>query len=59
MASVAHTQLAQWGAPIASHVVNGAATFDLRGRTGAAILVWITDLGRNQSVAVGEARLTA
>jgi len=59
VASVAHTQLAQWGTPIASHVVNGAATFDLRGRTGAAILVWITDLGRNQSVAVGEARLTA
>jgi hypothetical protein len=59
VASTAHAQLAQWGAPVASHVVNGSATFDLHGRTGAAILVWITDLGRNQSVAVGEADLTA
>jgi serine/threonine-protein kinase len=59
VAPAAHAQLAQWGTPVASHVVNGTTTFDLRGRTGAAILVWITDLGPNQSVAVGEAHLTA
>jgi eukaryotic-like serine/threonine-protein kinase len=53
------TELAQWGAPVASHVVNGTTTFDLHGRQGAAVLVWITDLGRNQAVAVGEATLTA
>jgi serine/threonine-protein kinase len=29
-------QLSQWGSPVASHVVNGAATFDLHGRTGAS-----------------------
>ena len=53
------SQLAQWGSPVASHVVNGATTFDLHGRAGSAVLVWITDLGRNQSVAVGEATLTS
>jgi hypothetical protein len=58
VAPTSHAQLAQWGAPVASHVVNGTTTFDLHGRTGGAVLVWITDLGRNQSVAVGEARLT-
>jgi serine/threonine-protein kinase len=51
-------QLADWGQPVVSHVVNGTTSFDLRGRSGAAVLVWITDLGHNQSVAVGEARLT-
>jgi hypothetical protein len=43
---------------VGSHVVNGTVSFDLHGRTGAAVLVWITDLGHNQSVAIGEARLT-
>jgi len=52
------TQLSQWGTPVASHVVDGNATFDLHGRTGGAVLVWITDLGRNQSVSVGEATLS-
>jgi serine/threonine-protein kinase len=52
-------QLSQWGSPVASHVVNGQTTIDLRGRTGGAVLVWITDLGRNQSVSVGEATLTS
>jgi serine/threonine protein kinase len=53
------SQLAQWGAPAASHVINGPTTFDLHGKSGSAVLVWITDLGRNQSVAVAEARLTS
>ena len=59
VASGPKSQLSQWGAPIASHVVNGTATFDLHGRTGGAVLVWITDLGRNQSVSVGEATLSS
>jgi eukaryotic-like serine/threonine-protein kinase len=59
VASGAKSQLSQWGTPVASHVVNGSTTFDLRGRTGSAVLVWITDLGRNQSVSVGEATLTS
>jgi len=59
VAANAKSQLSQWGTPIGSRVVNGTTTFDLHGRTGAAVLVWITDLGRNQSVAVGEATLTS
>jgi serine/threonine-protein kinase len=58
VAPTAKSDLPQWGAPVASHVVNGTTTFDLRGRTGGAVLVWITDLGRNQSVTVGEATLS-
>jgi serine/threonine-protein kinase len=58
VAPTSHAQLAQWGAPVGSHVVNGTTTFDLHGHTGGAVLVWITDLGRNQSVDIGEARLT-
>ena len=57
-APTAYPALAQWGAPLASQVVDGPATFDLHGRTGGAVLVWITDLGPNQAVAVAEARLT-
>ena len=53
------SQLSQWGTPVASHAVNGLTTFDLHGRTGTAVLVWITDLGRNQSVSVGEATLAS
>jgi hypothetical protein len=59
VAPAPRAQLAQWGQPVGSHVVNGTASFDLRGRSGAAVLVWITDLGHNQSVSIGEARLTA
>ena len=28
--------------------IDGDATFDLKGRRGAAVLVWITDLGEAQ-----------
>jgi hypothetical protein len=51
------TALTQWGSPVATHVVNGTTTFELHGRSGGAVLVWITDLGSNQSVSVGEATL--
>jgi serine/threonine-protein kinase len=39
--------LAGWGKPVATktHIPAGATTFDLRGTKGAAVLVWITDLG--------------
>jgi serine/threonine-protein kinase len=59
VASSPKSQLSEWGSPVASHVVNGTTTFDLHGRTGSAVLVWITDLGRNQSVSVGEATLAS
>ena len=50
--------LAQWGKPVATLTVNGSASFDLNGRGGGALLVWITDLGSNVSVSVNEVRLT-
>src|SRR5581483_1063388 len=59
VATTAKPELAQWGAPVASHAVNGTTTFDLHGRAGGAVLVWITDLGRNQSVSVAEATLSS
>ena len=38
-------------------------TFDLRGRQGSAVLLWITDLGQgsqgNSSVSITEAKVTA
>ena len=42
-----HPDLASWGDPVASkdHITAGTTSFDLAGRNGAAVLVWITDLG--------------
>jgi serine/threonine-protein kinase len=42
-----HPDLHGWGDPVASkdHITAGTTTFDLGGRSGAAVLVWITDLG--------------
>jgi len=50
-----------WGSPVdeESGIGEGSVTFDLGGRTGAAVLVWITELGEGNSVAVGEARVRA
>jgi hypothetical protein len=36
-----------------------AGPVNLHGKTGGAVLVWITDLGPNQTVVVGEAHLTS
>ncbi len=49
-----------WGAPVIarSGISDGSTTFDLGGRTGGAVLVWITDLGAgNSAVSIGELRL--
>ena len=48
-----------WGVPAAAKTVNaGTTTFDLGGRTGGAVLLWITDLGQgNTSVSIGELKL--
>ncbi len=49
-----------WGQPVASKrdIRDGSTTFDLGGRTGGAVLLWITDLGAgNSSVRIGELRL--
>ncbi len=42
-----HPDLASWGDPAASkdHITAGTTSFDLGGRNGAAVLLWITDLG--------------
>ena len=47
MSGNTHPDLAGWGDPVASkdHITAGTTTFDLGGRSGAAVLVWITDLG--------------
>jgi len=48
-----------WGAAVASKRIDGSTTFDLDGRTGAAVLLWITDLGdANTVVSIGELRLS-
>jgi hypothetical protein len=59
VADAPKTDLAQWGAPVDSRTVDSGASFDLHGRSGGAVLLWITDLGPNNSVAVSEARLTS
>ena len=46
-----------WGSPVATKrgVADGSTTFDLGGRTGGAVLLWITDLGEGNSVvSIGE-----
>ena len=51
---------ADWGQPVdtKSGVGDGTVTFDLRDRTGGAVLVWFTDLGDGPLVEVNEARVT-
>jgi hypothetical protein len=49
-----------WGDPVATKkdIDGGSTTFDLGGRTGGAVLLWITDLGEgNSAVSIGELRL--
>lgn len=46
VATSAASELAAWGDPLDQRVnISGNTTFDLRGVRGAAVLVWITDLG--------------
>jgi tRNA A-37 threonylcarbamoyl transferase component Bud32 len=50
-----------WGPPVASKKAgaDGSMTFDLDGRTGGAVLLWITDLGDGGSVvSIGELKLS-
>ena len=50
-----------WGAePVdVKSGIDGDATFDLKGRRGAAVLIWITDLGEARVTEVGEVRVSA
>jgi hypothetical protein len=49
-----------WGDAVDKKTVSdGTATFDLDGRTGGAVLVWITDLGEGNSVvSIGDLHVT-
>ena len=50
----------EWGEPAATQVgIDGTATFDLGGKQGSVVLVWITDLGEGDAVSVGDVRLTS
>jgi len=50
--------VAQWGTAVGAGRVTGQTTsFDLHGRTGAAVLLWITDLGGSASVTINELQL--
>jgi serine/threonine protein kinase len=52
---------AAWGTPVATKrgIDRGTTTFDLGDRTGAAVLLWITDLGAGNSVvSIGELLLS-
>ena len=48
-------QLAGWGEPVATRAnISGDVTFDLRGREGGAVLLWITDPGPERQATVSE-----
>ena len=42
-------RLASWGAPVStkSDIAAGATTFDLGGKKGGVVLIWITNLGND------------
>jgi len=50
-----------WGTdPVdAKSNIDGDTTFDLKGRRGAAVLIWITDLGEARVAQISEVRVTA
>ena len=51
--------LADWGQPVATQSsIAGDASFDLGGRSGAAILIWITDPGPQYRAEVAEVVVT-
>jgi tRNA A-37 threonylcarbamoyl transferase component Bud32 len=53
-------QLAGWGEPVTSRSgISGNAEFDLDGREGGAVLLWITDPGPARQATVSEVTLTA
>jgi hypothetical protein len=50
-----HPDLGSWGDPVATkdHIESGTTVFGLGGHTGAAVLLWITDLGDSPSDSSG------
>ena len=51
-------ELDDWGSPVDSQTaIEGTATFDLKGKRGGAVLVWITDPGRGNKTQIDEVSL--
>ena len=51
--------LADWGAPVAQRAeIAGDATFDLSGRQGGAVLLWITDPGPSHRAEITDVTLS-
>jgi serine/threonine-protein kinase len=52
--------LTDWGAPVTtkSGIDAGTTTFSLHGRQGGAVLIWITDLGPANQVAIGDVKIS-
>jgi serine/threonine protein kinase len=60
VADAPRATLADWGAPVDSETaIGGDAAFDLRGRRGRAVLLWITDPGEANRTEVSEVVLRA
>lgn len=59
VANQAGTSLASWGRPVtaATNVASGSTTFNLSGMKGSNVLIWITDLGNANKVAIEEITL--
>lgn len=56
----APTTLPAWGEPVdAAEALAAKATFDLKGRQGTAVLLWITDPGSTNRAAITEASLSS
>lgn len=60
VAEAAGDELADWGAPVDSKTaIDGGTVFDLQGRRGGAVLLWITDPGEGNKTEVSEVGLRA
>ena len=59
VAPAASPTLAGWGPPVDSQTnVSGDTTFNLHGRRGTAVLLWLTDLGPTYQASINEVTLT-
>jgi serine/threonine-protein kinase len=59
VADAASSSVSGWGQPVAEQQrISGDATFDLHGRSGRAVLLWITDQGQGKQAEVAEVALT-
>jgi serine/threonine-protein kinase len=58
VADAPQSTLDAWGTPVDTKSgLDGDATFDMKGRRGAAVLIWITDLGEARVTQINEVRV--